>query len=522
MYYSIIISLIEVVLVLVPALLGIAYVTIAERKTMASMQRRLGPNFVGRTHSVSSSFKKYYHTSTTDKLINGLYLNRKAPIKPFKDGAAVIKTCEDLLSPSDLKTFFRSIKSKGGIYIFTYKENPEIFYIGRAKNFRNRFKAHLNINLQDKFHIFANAVGWDKFHFSIIQICSLDIQKERENYYLQKYLPLLNTIYKSEMYTIQNYDSLHEILKLKQLEWNKDNKYSGIPVYLYTYSEGSLKDNYIKFESINKLSQYLNISRETINIYLNTYVPYKSNIFLTDLIVDFELIDKLVSDTIQGLDLDRTISKKVWVYSIDTKSNIVKNIYNSIGETIKILNVSHNSVNNHLDKWIPGGIKNNYLFSNELDNLNIERLKEVHFSRKHNNLNVWIYDANTLELIGNFNSIKKAADYFNVDYRSLINHLDTKEAINKGGIFIYLFKNELDTEDLNLLSNKFNKVSNMTTSIWVYKYVDDKLTLINDNKPSYISKLSLSKDLKISVKTINKYLDSNESYKGYYFYSICK
>ena len=48
MYYSpTIISLIEVVLVLVPALVGVAYVTIAERKTMASMQRRLGPNVVG-------------------------------------------------------------------------------------------------------------------------------------------------------------------------------------------------------------------------------------------------------------------------------------------------------------------------------------------------------------------------------------------------------------------------------------------------------------------------------------------
>src|SRR5690349_24469942 len=48
MYYSpTIISLIEVVLVLVPALVGIAYVTVAERKTMASMQRRLGPNAVG-------------------------------------------------------------------------------------------------------------------------------------------------------------------------------------------------------------------------------------------------------------------------------------------------------------------------------------------------------------------------------------------------------------------------------------------------------------------------------------------
>ena len=48
MYYSqTIISLLEVVLVLVPSLIAIAYVTVAERKTMASMQRRLGPNAVG-------------------------------------------------------------------------------------------------------------------------------------------------------------------------------------------------------------------------------------------------------------------------------------------------------------------------------------------------------------------------------------------------------------------------------------------------------------------------------------------
>lgn len=46
-YIPTIISLIEVVLVLVPALLAVAYVTVAERKTMASMQRRLGPNVVG-------------------------------------------------------------------------------------------------------------------------------------------------------------------------------------------------------------------------------------------------------------------------------------------------------------------------------------------------------------------------------------------------------------------------------------------------------------------------------------------
>jgi NADH-ubiquinone oxidoreductase chain 1 len=41
------ISIIEGLLVIVPALLSVAFVTVAERKTMASMQRRLGPNAVG-------------------------------------------------------------------------------------------------------------------------------------------------------------------------------------------------------------------------------------------------------------------------------------------------------------------------------------------------------------------------------------------------------------------------------------------------------------------------------------------
>lgn len=41
------IAVVEVIIVVVPALLTVAFVTIAERKTMASMQRRLGPNIVG-------------------------------------------------------------------------------------------------------------------------------------------------------------------------------------------------------------------------------------------------------------------------------------------------------------------------------------------------------------------------------------------------------------------------------------------------------------------------------------------
>jgi len=46
-YSPTLISILEVLLVTVPVLLTVAFVTVAERKTMASMQRRLGPNIVG-------------------------------------------------------------------------------------------------------------------------------------------------------------------------------------------------------------------------------------------------------------------------------------------------------------------------------------------------------------------------------------------------------------------------------------------------------------------------------------------
>ena len=46
-YLKIIEPILQILLVILPILIAVAYVTVAERKTMASMQRRLGPNIVG-------------------------------------------------------------------------------------------------------------------------------------------------------------------------------------------------------------------------------------------------------------------------------------------------------------------------------------------------------------------------------------------------------------------------------------------------------------------------------------------
>lgn len=50
-------------------------------------------------------------------------------------------------------------KQKGGIYLIQYKDDLNIFYIGRAINFKRRLNMHLKTKTNDKFHLFANFVG---------------------------------------------------------------------------------------------------------------------------------------------------------------------------------------------------------------------------------------------------------------------------------------------------------------------------------------------------------------------------
>jgi len=70
---------------------------------------------------VNISFKRPYHSSIDNKRISELYLNRKAPVKPFEE--KVVSVCKDLLSSTALNTFFKDLKGKGGIYAFTYKSD---------------------------------------------------------------------------------------------------------------------------------------------------------------------------------------------------------------------------------------------------------------------------------------------------------------------------------------------------------------------------------------------------------------
>jgi len=546
LYIPTLISIIEVLLVTLPVLLTVAFVTVAERKTMASMQRRLGPNIVGQLNQIHNAVikkisvnKTYSNTIFTSKHpmlprvrkltlvrsysiynkkdIAQLYANRKAPVKPFKGN--IIYICDNLVCPVTISEFFKKIKDIGGIYMFTYKHDSNIYYIGRTKNFKIRLNSHMKSDLNDRFHIFVKTVGWENFFFSIIEICDVNLLSEKEDYYLQEYLPILNTIFKSNLGDILNYDSLYDKLKLMQSKLEIDNKYKGVPVYLYKCVNGQISLNYTNFTSISKLSNHLGVSRGTISVYLNTYVPFKDHLFLNNIIKDIAIVEKLVSDSTQGLSLNHNVAVKVWKYYVRKDGIIDITTHESIGEVSKILGGQHTHVKNfHLDKWVKGGFNGHYLFTSELNHKNLELLKDFSLERKSRNINIWAYNGYTLELIKKvFTSAHNAALYFNVDYRSILVHMDTNKPTVKNGKRVFFFSRKLSELDKTGLSEKIKLSSN--TFLWVYKKVDEKLLLINDKKPTYLSRKQACEDIHISKNTIRKYIDNGKSYKGLYFYS---
>lgn len=57
----------------------------------------------------------------------------------------------------------------------------------------------------------------------------------------------------------------------------------------------------------------------------------------------------------------------------------------------------------------------------------------------------------------------------------------------KGGKSVLLFSNELSKPEKDLLLNNIKKAVNETVSVWVYKSVNNKFILLNDNKPTFSS-----------------------------------
>ena len=157
--------------------------------------------------SFNINFKRSHHNKKFHyhlKAIYALRKGRRTTIVPFEE--TPVKSLQDLRSKEKCKEFFKGLYGKGGIYKFSLISKPNVFYIGSSRNIYKRFFQHTGKDAwlyhDDLFHDFASNIGWDKFKFEILEVLEeLPALRTRENYYLQKYAPLLNMKLKSQIST---------------------------------------------------------------------------------------------------------------------------------------------------------------------------------------------------------------------------------------------------------------------------------------------------------------------------------
>ena len=74
-----------------------------------------------------------------------------------------------------------------------------------------------------------------------------------------------------------------------------------------------------------------------------------------------------------------------------------------------------------------------------------------------------------------------------------------------------------EKQEENGLILKLKEATDKSKGYWVYKKIKDQYSLL-ENQP-FKSKWQAAKELKLSHKNMDKYLDTNIPYKDYYFFS---
>ena len=180
-----------------------------------------------------------------------------------------------------------------------------VYYIGRTTQFENRLRSHINHKLSDKFHVFGNLVGWDNFTISIVEFCEKEDLGKRENYYLQKYLPLLNSTFSSKLSETVIFETLTS--KLKNLKLNNNipdtSDYSGFDIWVYNLLSTQIDPSFVRYSSLNKASRELRIGRQTLTQYLDSNVPYNGLLFFSKPLEDLDTSFKLATQAKYELNL---------------------------------------------------------------------------------------------------------------------------------------------------------------------------------------------------------------------------
>ena len=424
--------------------------------------------------------------------------------------------------------FFKKKKrqwgSKSCIYLIEYKHDPLIYYIGRTSLFKRRFYNHLKADSGNKLHIFLKLVAWEHFNLSILELCCSEEQGARENFYLQKYLPLLNSAFSSSFTESAINKTLKD--KLDTLKASKSiapRVSKSIPHYVYDIHDKGINKTYVSYQSLKDASLSLGINVASLSHYRNTDIPFRGKLVYTEPLVDFNLAFESSKKNTHSDLVNRILPIKVWAYDAKSLKLIEGSPFDSKTQASKSIGISRNVIYSFLDTGRAEGVKGTYLYSRPL-NEEIKNFLQVSGNLKlGNKVRVWAYDANTLELINNspFSSLINAANYYNINYRTINRHLDTKLATVQNKTLVYFFSKEPNSEVKAELLRKPTRVGYARTEIWVYKQ-DDKGGLTRIPNQPFKTKREAIRVLGIHISVLNTYLDSSEIFRDLLFFTCSR
>lgn len=295
---------------------------------------------------------------------------------------------------------------------------------------------------------------------------------ERETYYLQKYIPILNSVFSSSITEgVIKQTLLLKLSNLRATNRGKDSR--SILVYVYEWTEKGINHEPTIYNSSNEASRCLAYPISGILRYKNTSIPYRGKLFFNYPITDFNLVfEESKRLTPKGL-LNQVISTPVWAYDATNLKLIKGSPLASKNKAAKALGVPRATLDLVLNKGRTAGSKAIYVYSRALNVREIKSLiSKVESIQLGLKVPVYVYDANTLELINNapFDSLLDTANFYGVDSRTIARHLNTNKAVKRGGSLVYFFKQKLDTQFSKQLhtARVIGDSRNYNRKVWVY------------------------------------------------------
>jgi hypothetical protein len=156
------------------------------------------------------------------------------------------------------------------------------------------------------------------------------------------------------------------------------------------------------YNSSIEASRSLDFPISGVGRYKNTSIPYRGKLFFNYPITDFnKVLEESLMLTPKGL-LNRVISTQVWAYDASTLEQLKGSPFASKSQAAKALGVPRATLDLVMDKGKAAGSKAIYVYSKSVSVKDIKALiAKVGDLQLGLKVPVYVYDANTLELVNN-------------------------------------------------------------------------------------------------------------------------